>query len=62
MRGIEIQLKEIDWEDLTRAEQERMSTAQKELARYIGEKIFEALKNECTFENSDFTESEEKQI
>ena len=62
MRGIEIRLKEIAWDDLTRVEQDRIFAARKELARYVGEKIFEALKNECTFENSDFTESEEKQI
>lgn len=60
--NIELRVNRIGWDDLSSAERGRISAAQKELARYIGKKIFEALKNECTFENSDFTESEEKQI
>ena len=60
--NIELRVNRIGWDDLSSAERGRISAARRELARHVGEIIIEALKNECTFENSDFTESEEKQI
>ena len=61
MPDIEITVKEIEWDNLTEAEKIRITTARRELSKQIGELVARKI-NELSVENSDFTESEEKQI
>ena len=60
--NIELRVNRIGWDDLSSAERGRISAARRELARHVGEIIIEAVRNECTFEDPDDLEGQEKQI